>query len=435
MKNHGFHIIRSVCSLFHTLIILLWTAGVVFSQEKTLGLEEACRLAVQNHAMHKNFEVLDQRLNLATKAIRSAYLPQLGLNAQVSWQSEVTRVDIPVPGIVVPAMEKDQYKAGLEATQVVYDGGAARHLLDAEKAAHTVRQLETEAELFRLTQRVDALFFSVILLRQQARILEVQIETFNSRIKQCESAYRHGLATQSQCDVLEAGKMSVLLALKETAYGIRAGLDALEIYCGTELDDTTELQLPALNIPEGSVQIERPDLYLFDATTRQLEFQNNLLKAKALPRISGFAQAGYGRPGLNMLDPDFKGYFLAGLRLNMPLWTWHKTRNESAVTEQASLSLMLQGQAFRQGITVRLNNLLQEANKYKSLEAHDMEIVRLRSRIARQAGIQYDEGILAANDLVQYLNEETQARLALEQHKLQAAYAAIQWARESGQIR
>ncbi len=435
MKQHRlrFKILFRLLSLI--IPLFLPPSGVVWAQQNSLSLEDACQMAWQNHALSRNHEVLNKRFEMAAKAVRSANLPQLGLNIQVSWQSEVTRVDIPVPGFSVPIPDKDQYKAGLEATQVIYDGRSAAYLLEAEKAAHETRGLETEAELLKLSRQVDALFFNILMLRQQARLIEVQTATLQSRLKQCESSFRQGLVTSAQCDVLEASRLSLVQALEETRHGIRAGIEALEIYCGIGLDESTEFLLPVLRIPDSTVQVSRPDLMWFGAAARQLDIKQSLIRAKALPRVTGFAQAGYGRPGLNMLDPDFSTYFLAGLRLNMPLWTWNKTVTEAAITAQDRLTVELQRDAFSQGISIRLSNLLNEVRKFTALEETDREIIGLRSRIATQAGVQFEEGVLSANDLVQFLNEETQARLALEQHKLRAAFAAVQWAREAGKIK
>jgi hypothetical protein len=44
-----------------------------------------------------------------------------------------------------------------------------------------------------------------------------------------------------------------------------------------------------------------------------------------MPRVFAFAQAGYGRPGLNMMSNEFEPYAIVGAKLVWTPWEWNKS--------------------------------------------------------------------------------------------------------------
>jgi hypothetical protein len=52
---------------------------------------------------------------------------------------------------------------------------------------------------------------------------------------------------------------------------------------------------------------KRPELQLFDLQSEQIEISKNTISKKVI-YPNAFAQAGYGNPGLNMLDNSFQTF-------------------------------------------------------------------------------------------------------------------------------
>ena len=75
-----------------------------------------------------------------------------------------------------------------------------------------------------------------------------------------------------------------------------------------DLDSNTILAKPAIFIaPE--IESQRPELELFNLQETQLETSKEVISKSNYPKLFGFAQAGYGNPGLNMLDNSFPELF------------------------------------------------------------------------------------------------------------------------------
>src|SRR5690606_31748975 len=71
--------------------------------------------------------------------------------------------------------------------------------------------------------------------------------------------------------------------------------------------------------PAGVDTVRRPELSLLTAQGQVLDAQQQLQRAAERPKVGAFATAGYGRPGFNPLDSDFRFYFIGGVQLTVPL--------------------------------------------------------------------------------------------------------------------
>jgi hypothetical protein len=58
---------------------------------------------------------------LEIEAINKAKLPKIDLNAQATYQSDVTSLPISLPNVTVNPPNKDQYRA-VDVNQLIYNG-------------------------------------------------------------------------------------------------------------------------------------------------------------------------------------------------------------------------------------------------------------------------------------------------------------------------
>jgi len=125
--------------------------ALVLQAQQQVTLDMCYEKAIQNYPLTTQEELLASTNVLAIKNLNKNYLPQLNINGQVHYQSEVTKVpvqDLPVFG--VEPLEKDWYKIMLDINQVIYDGSAVSRLKDLEQINHEIRQQNLEIEFYGL---------------------------------------------------------------------------------------------------------------------------------------------------------------------------------------------------------------------------------------------------------------------------------------------
>ena len=105
------------------LLITLLLLPVFLQAQQKLSLTQAYQLAQQNYPLVKQRDLLKQTTGINIDNLSKGFLPQLSVSGQATYQSDVTQVTIPVPGISITPPSKDQYKIIAEANQLIYDGG------------------------------------------------------------------------------------------------------------------------------------------------------------------------------------------------------------------------------------------------------------------------------------------------------------------------
>ena len=140
---------------------------------------------------------------------------------------------------------------------------------------------------------------------------------------------------------------------------------------------------------------------------------------KSLPKLSLFAQGGYGRPGLNMLDNDFAWFYIAGARLNWNLGALYSLRAERQVNSISRSSINVQRELYLLNANITVEQYRNDMEKYNNLLKDDKELVALREEIKRSAKAQLDNGVITSSDYLREVNAADQARQQQLLHELQ----------------
>ena len=132
-----------------------------------LNLEQAYQLARANYPLIKQKDLISKSAFLTIDNINTAYLPQLSVNGQASYQSDVTSIKIPIAGANITPLSKDQYKFWGELNQLIYDGGIIKNQKQLQDRSSLVDDQKIEVEMYKLKDRINQLYLGFLLLDAQ----------------------------------------------------------------------------------------------------------------------------------------------------------------------------------------------------------------------------------------------------------------------------
>lgn len=408
---------------FPPLLLLLLSLQAA-AQDPLLSLDSAQQQARQNYPLLRQLEVQDNITRLQLRNIKTNYLPQVELNGQATYQSAVTSIPIKLPNMDIPELSKDQYKATIDVKQLIYDGGATASQRELQLTQQQAENQKTEVELYKLRQQVLQVYFNALLWNEHISAREQMIAEVKQRKERLQAGVDNGTVLASQVDQLQAELLKTEQQLFEAKTGRTAAYKVLSLLTGKEISENTRLLLPAA-MQEKSNELNRPELRLFRLQSDVLQQQSKLTGTRALPKISAFAQGGYGRPGLNMLENKFDFYYLAGLRLNWTLWNWRYNRTERAIIREQEQNIQTQSEAFALNTRVQLQQQSSEITNLTGAIEKDKEIVELRTKVKDVSAAQLDNGVLTVHDYLTDLNAETQAVITQKTHEIQLVYATL----------
>jgi outer membrane protein TolC len=403
------------------LIALMLLPCMLRAQADMLSLEECYELAQQHYPLIKQKALIAKSRDYSVKNAAKGYLPQLNINGQATYQSEVTRLPIDLPAMEIEPLSKDQYRLAGELTQTLFDGGMIMQQQQLYEANAVAEEQKVVVELHKLKERIDQLFFGALLVEEQLRQSDLLKNNIEIGLDKVKAAIANGTAFKSSAQVLEADLLQAKQRTIELQETKEAYLSMLGQFINQPLGKGTKLAKPEASALSENIQ--RPELQLFDYQKRTLLIQDKLISARNLPKAGLFLKGGYGRPGLNMLSNEFDFYYIGGLRINWSLSGFYTSRNERQLLETRRDMIDVQQETFLFNTSLALRQQLSEIHKLQKIIQTDEEIIALRSSIMSTAKVQLENGAITVRDYLRELNAEDQARQNLLLHQVQLQMA------------
>jgi outer membrane protein TolC len=404
-------------STLRTVVLVALLLASLAGLAQSLTLDECYAMAEQNYPLIQQRELIGKSKEYSITNASKGYLPQLAINGQATYQSDVTRIPIDAPTFHVPLISKDQYKIYGEANQTLFDGGVIREQQATLDVNAKIDEQKLEVELYKLKDRVNQLFFGALMIGEQLKQNDLLMQDLQNGIAKTDAAVANGTALKSSLNVLKAELLKARQRAVELNATRVAYTDMLGLFINRPLSDSATLVKPAA--PVMAQEIHRPEMQLYAYQDQSTDVQYKMLAARNRPKLSVFLQAGYGRPALNMLDNSFKGYYLGGIRLNWSLAGLYTNKGDRALIDLNKRNIEVQRQTFLFNTNMTLQQQNREAAKYQQLLASDDEIIALRVSVKNAASAQLENGVIDTNDYLREVNAQDQAQQSKILHEIQ----------------
>ena len=392
-----------------------------------LTLSQTYDLAQKNYPVIKQKALVEQTANITIENLQKGFLPQLTVNGQATYQSDVTGFNISFGGVNIQAPDKDQYKVVGDLNQLIYDGGVIRQQKVAAHLNADVQQQQVEVELYQLKDRVNQVYLSILFLDEEIKQANLTKQDILSGIKRVAVQVKNGVALRSGLNQLQAQLLQNdqrTIELKETRKGL---IQTLALFLNQSLnEEAIVFERPVVNVNADS-SISRPELKLYNDQSSLALHQSKLITSKNLPRVSLFAQGGYGKPGLDFLKNESVWFYTGGVRFTWPFGGLYTIKKEKQQTEVNKEMIDVQKETFILNTNTTLKKQWSEIEKYIQIEGRDEEIIDLRQQVKKASLAQLENGVITADDYLRMVNEEDQARQSLIIHQIQLLQAQINY--------
>ena len=383
-------------------------------------LDECRRLAREHYPEIRQYDLVRRTEEYTLSNARRAWLPQLSLAAQATWQTEVPSFPnalagmLAQQGIDMPGMNKDQYKAALELNQTLWDGGKSEADKRIARAEAAEQARSADVDLYALQGRVDNLFFGILLLDERIAQTRLTLDLLRSNLEKVRALQRNGAAMQSDADAVEAELLTVNQQLTQVTASRDSYRRMLEIFTGRPLDGE-RLERPDASEPR-SMESSRPELALFDATADKLTAQERLVKAATRPRFGLFAQGYYGYPGMDyfqsMMSPDWSWNAMAGVKMSWNFGAYYTRKNSLAKLRTAKEQVEVQREIFLFNTRLQTAEESGDIARLRKVLADDDRIVALRRSVREAAESKLRNGVIDTDDLLRKITDEAAAATA-----------------------
>lgn len=415
------------------LLLICLLPGLLMAQQiSKLNLQQAYALAQQNYPLIKQKDLVRQTAAINIDNLQKGFLPQVTLSGQATYQSDVTKIPVSIPGFNIEPASQEQYKVMADINQVIFDGGIIKEQRNYQQLHAAVEEQKAEVELYKIKERINQLFLGILFLDEQAKQVALVKEDIQTGINRVEAQVQNGVAFRSNLNMLKAELLKADQRLIEIVASKKGLLDALALFIGRPLSEKVVLEKPVSLSFVSDNEIVRPELKLYREQAELMGQQDKLITAKNLPKASVFVQGGYGRPALNLLKNEFDFYYIGGVRLNWSLGNLYTKKKERELVQVNKKMIDVQKETFLLNTNTQLTQQNAEVEKLKQLIVSDNEIISLRASVKEAAKAQLENGVITANDYLKEVNAEDQSRQSLITHQLQLLQAQINYNTISG---
>lgn len=390
------------------------------------SLEECQQAASRNYPLIKQYDLIERTTDYTVSNIGKTWLPQVTATAQATYQSNVAawpeqmQTMLDQMGVDLKGLKKDQYRVGIDVNQTLYDGGTISSRAAVAREQGNVDAAQTSVNLYAIRQRVNEMYFALLLLDENIQLNNNVQEVLQTSEKKLQSMYKHGTAAQSDYHAIRAERLSLVQQLSALNSQRRALARMLSAFCGIEV--TAPVKPAATDVATASNN--RPELALFDSQLRLADARERQLDAQLLPRLNLFASGYYGYPGYNMFEDMMSHRWslngMVGVKLNWNIGALYTRKGDKANVALQRQMIETNRETFLYNNRLDQIRLDEELALYRDLARQDDEIIELRTSVRKAAESRMNHGIIDVNDLIKEINNEHNALVTRSTHEIEA---------------
>lgn len=410
------------------LVVLASTVAV----RAQLTLDECVRFAQENYPLIAKYELLERTSAVELSDINKSWLPQIGVSARATVQNavpsypDVLKNVMEQLGTSVPGLEKLQYKVGVDLNQTVWDGGASKSQRAVVRATEAERRAALDVQLYAIRERVENLYFGILLYDEQAEQVRAMKSLLENNLQRVRSMKEHGVAMQSDVDIIEAQVLAASQELTLAADEAQTLRRQLGLFVGREVGALTR---PEATMP-ADMTVNRPELGLYAARISANDARRAGIRASLMPRIGVFAQAYYGYPGFDsfksMMSRDLTFNVMAGVTVTWNIGSFYTRANRGRQLSLASAEAETDRDVFLFNSDMQVRSQTGRIDELRRVMTDDARIVELRGAVRKAAESQLDNGVIDTFALLSKITDENRARLSATYHEIQLLQAICQ---------
>lgn len=410
--------------------IVLLSLGVwccVAGANAQLTLDDCRQMARDHYPEIRQYDLIRKTESYNLSNAARAWIPQVALSAQATWQTDVPAFPEALTGILsrqgveIPGLQQDQYKVALELNQTIWDGGKSSADRGIARAEAAEQRSSADVDMYALEGRIDELYFGILLLDERIAQTRLTQDLLRSNLSKVEALQRNGVAMQSDADVLEAELLTVGQQLGQFESSRESYRSMLGLFIGEALGDRTLLRPAVVEPPMGGN--ERPELSLFAARIDRLAAQERLVKSASMPRLGLFAQGYYGYPGFDfmqgMMNDNWSWNALLGVKLSWNFGAYYTQKNNLDKLRNSRLQVEVQRDIFLFNTQLQTTQENGNVARLRRALADDDRIVALRRSVREAAESKLRNGVIDTHDLLLKITDEANASMARSMREIE----------------
>lgn len=427
------------------LLVTLMFSSTANAQSKTITLDEAIKLGLQNSKVLKlSQSKIDQAISQYNQA-KDRSAPSLSASFGYD-RAEIpaNKLDLgPSTSIGLPKND-NAYLGILSASETIFGGSKLKYARQSTELLSQVSRLDADNDKDQITYDVISSYYSLYKVLQSKKVVAQNIETIDQQIKQSQRFFDQGLVTKNDVLRFQLQRANVELNGIDLETNRKIINYNLDIMLG--LPETTELliaQTDEANKPVEALtnyidtaMANRIEIKQLDLRTRVAETNIKDVQANLQPKLAASAAAYYVGVAADPLPKS--GTYITPIVFGLNL-SWNVSalwNNKNKVSEAK-----IQREEVAENKNITIDNVKKEVNQDYQNYAMAIDKIKLLQTSIDQASennnilaSKYKSNIASATDRADAETLLYQAQINLELAKADAGLAYYTLIKSTGKL-
>jgi len=410
----------------YIFIFFLLNFSISYGQ---LSIDSCHAKARRNYPIIQQFSLIDQTTEFTISNANKAFLPQLSFNIIGGVVDGFPSFDAPGSESSTSSM---QLISVVQLNQAIWDGGITKANKEMIKANSEIERAEVEVALYQIRERVDNLFFGMLLIDAQIEQQTIYLETLQRNTKRIEIAVKNGTAYKSDLDEMKVELLHAEERILELEYNKKAYAEVLAVMIAEPLPKTMALERPEVTVVDLESNINRPELSMFASQKAMIDAQAGLNRSSLYPRIGVLGFGTFLNPGINFGTSEINRILVAGLSVSWDVSGLYRNGNNKKLEELGLMKIQNQEETFLFNTNLQIDQTQMELQKFQHLIEKSTEVLEIKARIKKAYEVKYENGISTMTEMLDKTNEENLASQKLILQEIQYLQKVYQYKYKSG---
>jgi outer membrane protein TolC len=401
-------------SALYPLLAVAAAAQIQVPSNQALTLREAIDRALAASATVQQAQAVERAAEAGVRGARASRLPQLGLQAGYTRQSDVPEFFVVQPSgdrLAVFPNIPNNYRTRAEVGLPLFTGGrlaAQQQAAEAERAGagHDVRTVGSDVAL-----ETASAYWSLVTARQSERVLAEAVQSYEAHLTDAQNRERLGLAARNEVLSVQVerdrAQLNALRARNEAQLAQANLARLLGLDDGRSLEPAESLDRPGRPLPPLEPMVQealgaRPERTAAMARIGAAEARVRVERSARLPQASFAAGFDYSNPNRRILPPEATFQDSWDVNVNLSWTAFDSGRTSASIAraraqlDAARSQLVDMDRRVRLQVTQRALDL-DTARAAAEVAERGLEAARESQRVASE---RYRAGVLSSAELL-----------------------------------
>ncbi len=264
-------------TMYKITLVLLIMISFRLANAQVLTIEACYEKAKQNYPLIKQYDLIDKSTEYNISNASKSYLPQFSATGIAGYI--IKGLPSMIPGA---ESDKDKFQfIGIgQLNQAIWDGGATHAQKEIIKTQAESERAEVDVALHSIHERVNQLFFGILLMDEQMQLMNVLTDNLNRNLKAVKLSKENGIAYSSDVDEVKVELLKVEQRVVEIRFAREGYINMLAMMIGEPVSTNIRLEKPIVVSGFDNLTIKRPELNLYQFQRNHVEAQYALYQGR-----------------------------------------------------------------------------------------------------------------------------------------------------------